>query len=67
MTAVVIGVKYHDDEYYKNEFYAKVGGIPKLELNKLEQDFLEMIEYQVHVDLNIFENYKTKILTYAEM
>ena len=36
MTAVVIGVKYHDDEYYKNEFYAKVGGIPKLELNKLE-------------------------------
>jgi hypothetical protein len=45
MTAVVIAIKYHDDEYYKNEFYAKVGGIPKLELNKLESDFLELILY----------------------
>jgi hypothetical protein len=32
MTAVVIAIKYHDDEYYKNEFYAKVGGITKSEL-----------------------------------
>jgi hypothetical protein len=29
MTSVVVAVKYHDDEYFKNEFYAKVGGIPK--------------------------------------
>jgi len=29
MTSLVIAIKYQDDEYYKNEFYAKVGGIPK--------------------------------------
>jgi hypothetical protein len=45
MVSVVIAIKYHDDEYYKNDFYAKVGGIPKLELNKLEQEFLELIKY----------------------
>lgn len=33
MTAIVVAIKYQDDEYYKNEFYAKVGGIPILELN----------------------------------
>jgi hypothetical protein len=30
-------VKYHDDEYFKNDYYAKVGGIPLDELNILER------------------------------
>jgi len=32
----MIAIKYHDDEYFKNEYYAKVGGISKQEINCLE-------------------------------
>jgi hypothetical protein len=32
----VIAAKYLDDEYYKNTYYASIGGIPVAELNSLE-------------------------------
>ena len=31
MTAVVIAIKYHDDEDYKNEFYAEVGNESRMQ------------------------------------
>jgi hypothetical protein len=32
----MIAAKYADDFFYKNEYYAKIGGISKLEINSLE-------------------------------
>jgi hypothetical protein len=32
----MLGAKFADDFYYKNEFYAKIGGISKTEINNLE-------------------------------
>jgi len=36
LTAVVIATKYFDDNYYKNSFYAKLGGISLELLNEME-------------------------------
>ncbi len=33
----MVAIKYHDDDYYKNEYYAKVGGITLSEINKYEE------------------------------
>lgn len=27
IVAIMVSIKYYDDEYYKNEYYAKVGGL----------------------------------------
>jgi hypothetical protein len=32
----MVAAKYVDDFFYKNEYYAKVGGISKSEINVLE-------------------------------
>jgi hypothetical protein len=32
----MVAAKFIDDAYYKNEYYAKIGGISKLEINALE-------------------------------
>lgn len=32
----MISAKFWDDFYYKNDFYAKIGGISKDDMNKLE-------------------------------
>lgn len=32
----MIAAKYLDDFYYKNDFYAKIGGIPPKDINLLE-------------------------------
>jgi len=42
---MVLAIKYNDDKFYKNTFYAKVGGISNEELGILEKNFLEMIDY----------------------
>lgn len=33
----MIAIKWHDDIYYKNDFYAKLGGISAKDINLLEQ------------------------------
>jgi hypothetical protein len=33
MTSVTISIKFYDDKYYNNEYYAKVGGITLQEIN----------------------------------
>lgn len=35
ITSIVLAAKYNDDEFYKNVYYAKVGGISLEEMNML--------------------------------
>lgn len=46
----MVAIKYNDDDYYKNEFYAKVGGITLKEINALENEFLSLINFAFYVD-----------------
>jgi hypothetical protein len=45
----LISIKYNDDDYYKNDYYAKVGGVAIAELNKLESELLDMLDYELYV------------------
>lgn len=36
-TSIVIAAKFVDDKFYKNKYYASVGGIPLTTLNELEE------------------------------
>ena len=40
ITAVMLAAKFFDDQYYNNAYYAKVGGVPREEMNALEIEFL---------------------------
>lgn len=39
----MIAVKYFDDHYYDNKYYAHVGGVRVAELDGLEAAFLQLI------------------------
>lgn len=45
----MVAAKYIDDFYYKNEFYAKIGGISKTEINAFELKIMETFEFSVFV------------------
>ncbi|KAF4659591.1 mitochondrial peripheral inner membrane protein [Perkinsus olseni] len=49
LTALVIAVKYFDDLYYDNKYYAHVGGVRVAELNCMEATFLQLIEWHLFV------------------
>ena len=54
---MLIALKYNEDDYFANEFYAKVGGVAKKEIDKLEYEFLIRSEYKLYVSEDVFEKY----------
>lgn len=48
-TGVVIAIKFFDDKYYSNGFYAKVGGVSRSELNLLELEMLQLMSFNAYV------------------
>ena len=45
----MVAAKYLDDFYYKNDYYAKVGGISKNDMNAMEVEFIESLNFKMHV------------------
>ena len=43
--------------HYNNAFYARVGGVSKLELNRLELELLFLLDFGVAVSSRVFESY----------
>ncbi len=57
-SAIVISIKYNEDNYYDNKFYSEIGGIKLKELKSMEYSFLELNDFNVFVNYNEFEKYK---------
>ncbi|KAG5545504.1 hypothetical protein RHGRI_017863 [Rhododendron griersonianum] len=57
VTSVMVASKMLDDVHYNNAFYARVGGITNVELNKLELELLFMLDFGVTVSSRVFESY----------
>jgi hypothetical protein len=57
MIAVMIAVKFHDDVYYSNKYYAKVGGLSLKEVNGLETVMLKLMDWRMHVPSEEYQLY----------
>jgi len=58
LAAIVIAIKFNEDEYDNNVTFAKVGGISVEELNKLEIEFCKILKFGFYVNLKTFNEYK---------
>ena len=58
---MLIAIKYNEDEYYNNTFYAKIGGVKKSEIDVLEYQFLILIDFKLYVSEELFEKYSDYI------
>ncbi|EPS72561.1 hypothetical protein M569_02197, partial [Genlisea aurea] len=57
ITSLVVAAKFMDDLFFKNSYYARVGGISTAELNELELKFLFAIDFRLFVSVQTFMNY----------
>ncbi|KAK1389015.1 Cyclin [Heracleum sosnowskyi] len=57
VTAVMVAAKMLDDVHYNNTFYARVGGVTNLELNRLEIELLFLLNFELTVHSRVFESY----------
>ncbi|KAF4689402.1 mitochondrial peripheral inner membrane protein, partial [Perkinsus olseni] len=61
LTALTVAAKFHDDIYYSNAFYARVGGVSVAELNTLELTLLKMMDWQCFVPTEEYQMYERSI------
>ena len=57
-SSVIISIKYNEDSYYDNTFYAQIAGIKPNELKLLEYKFLELNDFNVYVKDIDYEQYE---------
>ena len=57
LASMLVAIKYNEDDYYSNSFYAKVGGVSKSEIDVLEYEFLVLIEFNLYVSDDLFLKY----------
>ena len=58
---MIIAIKYNEDDYFDNTFYAKVGGVSRKEIDKLEYEFLSLIDFNLYVSEEVFDKYNNYI------
>jgi hypothetical protein len=54
LTAILTSAKFVDDGFYNNKIYSSLGGISLRELNRLECEFLILLEYRMHISADVF-------------
>ena len=57
IASMVVAIKFNEDDYYSSEFYAKLGGISKIEMNSLEYEFATMINFNLYIHDELYYKY----------
>ena len=63
LASLIVAIKYNEDDYFRNDFYAKVGGVTKNEVKYLEYEFLLRIKFNLYVDDDVFNKYNDYIIS----
>ncbi|KAK4517939.1 tRNA pseudouridine synthase 1 [Mucor velutinosus] len=65
ITSIVVASKFTSDIFYANSRYAKVGGIPLVELNQLELELLFLLDFQLFIPLEDIQLYADQLLSHS--
>ncbi|KAL1543375.1 Cyclin-U2-2 [Salvia divinorum] len=57
ITTIMLASKYVEDKNYRNSYFARVGGLTREQMNKLEVEFLFMVKFKLHVNVSVYESY----------
>ena len=62
LTSFVVAMKYNEDFIYSMDIFSKIGGLSLSELKKLELKFLFMIQFDLYIDKELYENYYNNLM-----
>eukprot|EP01094_Clydonella_sp_ATCC50884_P006689 TRINITY_DN158_c0_g2_i3.p1 TRINITY_DN158_c0_g2~~TRINITY_DN158_c0_g2_i3.p1 ORF type:complete len:199 (-),score=73.81 TRINITY_DN158_c0_g2_i3:195-791(-) len=65
LACLVAAIKYSDDHFCSNAYYARVGGVSLRELNRLEVALLSMLDFDLYVDEEHFKLYRAEVFRTA--
>lgn len=56
--AILVSIKFNEDKFYDNIFYAEIAGIKPKELKLIELAFLDLVEFKIAVKFDEYEQYQ---------
>lgn len=67
LLSMTMACKSYDDAYYKNSYYAKIGGVSTEEFNSLEKEYLvNYIQFRLYVDPEQYDSYYQDLVNYHQ-
>ena len=63
--SLLLAIKYNEDVYFTNEYYAKIGGISLKELNYLEYFSYQLLDFNLYISDDIYGKYLKYITNYS--
>ena len=57
-SAILVSIKYNEDSYYDNKYYAEIAGVKLKELKLLEYNFITMLHFNLFIQDSIYEKYR---------
>lgn len=57
LVSILIVHKFYTDPFYKNSDISRIGGVHQHEINFLEEEFLDIIDFNLIVDKEDYESY----------
>ena len=64
ISAVAVSTKFFSDFFYSNARYARVGGIPLHEMNKLEIQFMILCDFKLLIPVDELQRYADLLYTF---
>ena len=59
LISIMIFSKFYDDDYYSNLYWSRIGGISLEDLNNLEIEYLNLLDYNININTEKYEKYNT--------
>ena len=56
-SAILVSIKYNEDTYYDNKYYAQIAGVTVKELKILEYSFLSMVHFKLFIQEELYDKY----------
>ena len=57
-TAILISIKYNEDSYYENKYYAEIAGVKLKELKLLEYSFVSLLQFNLFIQDELYKKYQ---------
>jgi len=65
LAGTVVAAKFHDDDFYSNAYYAKIGGVSNEEMNVLEVEFLKLLDWRADVSEQAYASWCNRLHSQA--
>ena len=66
LASFIVAIKFYEDDYYSISYYAKLGGVSKKEAINLEYEFLNLMDFQLFVNQQLYEKYYNNLFSLQE-